>query len=67
MDDIKKGDIVRLKSGGPAMTVQEVGDYGYISDGARCVWFDGKTRLQEVFDRATLEKDDDCGGHAELL
>lgn len=27
MADIKRGDVVGLKSGGPRMTVQEVGDF----------------------------------------
>jgi uncharacterized protein YodC (DUF2158 family) len=42
--DVKKGDQVQLKSGGPIMTVQEIGDYSMnagIEDGAFCVWFDG--------------------------
>jgi len=44
MSEIKKGDRVVLKSGGPLMTVQGVGDYSMssgIEDGALCVWFDG--------------------------
>ena len=55
-DEIKKGDVVRLKSGGPDMTVQNIADYSNygIEDGANCVWFDGKTKKQEVFDRLTL-------------
>ena len=37
MSEIKKGDRVQLKSGGPVMTVQSVGDYSMgssVEDGA---------------------------------
>ena len=34
MADFKPGDMVRLKSGGPSMTVEEVGDKETI-----CCWF----------------------------
>ena len=42
-EDIKKGDIVRLKSGGPKMTVVGIGKYGYYTEeiGAKCQWFTG--------------------------
>jgi len=58
MGEIKKGDQVQLKSGGPIMTVQEVGDYTIsagIEDGALCVWFEGSKPMEKVFDRAVLE------------
>lgn len=44
MSDIKIGDVVQLKSGGPAMTVQDLGEYSSrgIDNGAHCVWFDSK-------------------------
>ncbi len=47
--EFKPGDIVRLKSGGPAMTVESVGQ-----DGINCVWFDGKRRLAKPFVPQTL-------------
>jgi len=59
MDDIKKGDEVKLKSGGPVMTVQNIGDYSFgtgIEDGVLCVWFEGTDVKEKVFDRATLIK-----------
>ena len=64
MADFGKGDTVRLKSGGPLMTVAEVGDFGPTgpSDGVKCVWFDGKRREEDVFDSAILKKDSDGGG-----
>lgn len=49
--DIKEGDTVRLKSGGPLMTV-EYTDNGKVD----CVWFvDGKL-FRETFDKRSLEK-----------
>jgi uncharacterized protein YodC (DUF2158 family) len=53
MSDIKKGDQVLLNSGGPIMTVQDIGDYAMsdgIENGAKCVWFDGSKPLDKVFD-----------------
>jgi uncharacterized protein YodC (DUF2158 family) len=42
-DEIKPGDIVQLKSGGPNMTVDEVGHSSMTETGplrAWCSWFD---------------------------
>ena len=62
MPEFKKGDVVRLKSGGPKMTVSDVGDYttsGGPEDGVHCVWFDLVKGVQknssDVFDAAVLE------------
>jgi uncharacterized protein YodC (DUF2158 family) len=57
MSDIAKGSIVSLKSGGPAMTVQEVGSYtGYgIPNGAKCVWFENDKKKEDLFDVETLQ------------
>ncbi|WP_116654463.1 YodC family protein [Pelagibacterium sediminicola] len=39
-DEIKLGDVVQLKSGGPKMTVANIDRYGYDStESARCDWF----------------------------
>lgn len=61
MSDFKKGDIVQLKSGGPLMTIVELGNYGATGPelGAKCMWFDGKRPLTEVFDLAALVAVDD--------
>ncbi|WP_339504002.1 YodC family protein [Pseudomonas sp. RL_105y_Pfl2_101] len=59
---IEKGDVVELKSGGPSMTVQTLGNWEMkgIEDGAMCVWFDGKTKHQDVFDVAVLKPVDEA-------
>lgn len=50
---IVAGAIVRLKSGGPKMTVEAVDVYTY-SVSARCLWFDGNKQQSELFKPATL-------------
>jgi uncharacterized protein YodC (DUF2158 family) len=49
------GEVVCLKSGGPKMTVDGMGEY---SEGFRisCVWFEGSKKFNGVFHPATLEK-----------
>jgi uncharacterized protein YodC (DUF2158 family) len=37
MANIKPGDVVQLKSGGPLMTVEKI-----VGDSAKCDWFDEK-------------------------
>jgi len=55
MNEIKAGDVVKLKSGGPAMTVTSVGDhYGELS--AYCSWFVDNKPQQNVFPVHTLKK-----------
>ena len=50
------GDTVRLKSGGPVMTVVEFASFSG-SEGYRCRWFDDKHKLTEdVFTEAELER-----------
>lgn len=60
MSEIKKGETVRLKSGGPLMTVESVGSYartGGPEEGALCVWFEKDKPKKEVFDTAMLVTD----------
>lgn len=55
-DTIKAGDIVKVKSGGPKMTVSETGDR-MGTESAWCNWFDEKNKNQEgVFPLTTLVK-----------
>ena len=56
MAEIKKGDVVQLKSGGVDMVVQSVGDYTPHGpeDGASCVW-DVRGEIRKgIFDCAAL-------------
>jgi len=57
-EEFQKGDVVQLKSGGPTMTVQDIGDFSSsgIQDGILCVWFDGRKKYSDVFDRSVLRK-----------
>jgi uncharacterized protein YodC (DUF2158 family) len=59
-DDLKVGDTVRLKSGGPKMTIKEMGKYGMGSTRieAKCAWFDGTKLIEQIFEPATLDKED---------
>ena len=50
---LKTGDIVRLKSGGPAMTVDKVN-----SSKISCVWFKEEHLKSAIFRKDTLERCD---------
>lgn len=51
-DKFEVGDIVKLKSGGEKMTIEEIDDDGYVS----CVWFEGSQPQRATFVAATLQK-----------
>ena len=51
----KAGDVVQLKSGGPRMTIEEIGRFGHADrDQAKCVWFDRTTRKEDLFELDAL-------------
>ena len=52
------GDVVQLKSGGPLMTVQGIGDYSMsgLNPGVQCIWFDKNAKVEDVFHPDSLEK-----------
>lgn len=52
-DYIKRGYVVRLKSGGPEMTVEDT-YLEYHGFKARCVWFEGTTCFREDFPALSL-------------
>jgi uncharacterized protein YodC (DUF2158 family) len=53
--EFNQGDVVRLKSGGPSMTVAKLDNYGF-GRGAACMWFpDPKSLEEKVFPLHTLE------------
>ncbi|MBV15957.1 MAG: DUF2158 domain-containing protein [Thalassospira sp.] len=56
VDELKPGDVVELKSGGPDMTVSWVENQDGVLE-ARCDWFD-KSQKQEsaVFPTSSLRK-----------
>jgi uncharacterized protein YodC (DUF2158 family) len=50
--DLKPGDVVELKSGGPDMTIETVGHDGRVA----CVWFDGNQEKRALFQSTSLKK-----------
>lgn len=56
----KIGDVVRLKSWGPLMTIHNIGEYPDqgLNPGLLCVWFDGAKKLEGVFHPDTVKLDD---------
>lgn len=54
----KIGDVVLLKSGGPLMTVHNIGNYTSqgLNPGILCVWFDQAKKVEDVFHPDAIEK-----------
>jgi len=53
MNELEEGDVVYLKSGGPAMTITEVGD----GDSVWCTWFHKNSELQgQAFTKSSLTR-----------
>jgi uncharacterized protein YodC (DUF2158 family) len=55
--DYKEGDVVRLKSGGPRMTVTATGDR-MGTPSVWCTWFVGNKRDSDVFPIGAVESVD---------
>ena len=56
-EQFKEGDTVQLKSGGPVMTIKDIGNYGMMGSGhvqAKCVWFEKTRKIEGVFELFTL-------------
>lgn len=51
-DQLKTGDVVQLKSGGPRMTYE--GKSEMLGD-AICVWFDGPKKMRDGFSHSSLK------------
>jgi uncharacterized protein YodC (DUF2158 family) len=67
MSDFKPGDVVRLKSGGPKMTLGNFVELGDNPRTAYCCWFDGgKMEIAEIL-LLCLEKIEDEKSFPELL
>ena len=57
--DLQVGDVVVLRSGGPKMTINKLGDYGLSGgprEAAKCVWFSENKLEEALFDLKSLEK-----------
>jgi uncharacterized protein YodC (DUF2158 family) len=64
MHEFEIGDTVRLKSGGPLMTIHNIGDFtpsGGPNPGLLCVWFDGQKRVEDICHPKTVELERDDG------
>ena len=63
MSPFKIGDVVRLKSGSPEMTITSVGDQvGLVRLGPEsvaCRWFDGKKMMSARFPPDSLQQVED--------
>jgi uncharacterized protein YodC (DUF2158 family) len=55
MPNIKKGDVVRLKSGGPSMTVENVANDRSGNPTVWVTWFDGPKSQKATYDPDALE------------
>lgn len=57
-ENLKPGDVVRLKSGGPEMTIEDIGEYSWGSERqqAMCKWFEGTKLHTDTFELASLER-----------
>jgi uncharacterized protein YodC (DUF2158 family) len=53
--EIKVGEVVQLKSGGPKMTVSQIGKtMGGTVDHAWCDWFEGTKKMDGTFPLTSL-------------
>jgi uncharacterized protein YodC (DUF2158 family) len=52
--EIKAGDTVQLKSGGPTMTVSKLKEWKGVME-AKCEWFDGKQNKDGSFPLTSLK------------
>ena len=50
---LESGDVVKLKSGGPEMTISSIAENNRRTD---CSWFDGPVHYRAFFDSACLVK-----------
>ena len=59
--ELQPGDVVKLKSGGPSMTIEGIGKYGQLHssgpDRAKCVWFEKNQQKEGYFELHMLSKE----------
>jgi uncharacterized protein YodC (DUF2158 family) len=53
-NEFKPGDVVQMKSGGPKMTVFQIGEQ-YGETKVFCTWLDGSKKHEEAFYPAVLK------------
>lgn len=53
MGEFNEGDVVKLKSGGPKMTIKEINDNGEVY----CQWFSGTEIKTDFFGPTSLVKE----------
>lgn len=69
-DDLKKSDLVRLKSGGPDMVIDNIDSTvpGGAANRAQCSWFEqvkgARVRKQEWFELTSLVKVNESEGES---
>jgi uncharacterized protein YodC (DUF2158 family) len=59
MAELKAGDIVQVISGGPRMTVTQVGEDSLGTTTAWCVWFEGTKKMEGTFPMTALKHSPD--------
>jgi len=57
MSELTVGDTVSLKSGGPLMTIDDIGAYNGVQK-AKCQWFEKQKLETGLFPLTSLNKDD---------
>lgn len=57
--DLQVGDVVKLKSGGPKMTIEKIAVFqmGGSKEEAKCVWFEGNSQRSHLFALEVLTTD----------
>ena len=62
--EFKEGDVVRLKSGGPEMSIESIRPLNFYSNtiGVHCCWFDSNTIKRDAFIFEILEKVNETNG-----
>lgn len=58
-EQLKAGDTVRLKSGGPLMTVESIDEYIDGKTKAKCTWFIDSKKNDDLFVLSALIIDED--------
>ena len=55
--DLKPGDVVQLKSGGPKMTISKIGKFAGapVRITAVCEWFDGAKKEKALFEPTSIK------------